>query len=329
MNKRSLGGLLVLSIAALAACAANAPAGGPPPPAPVSPPPPMPPAAEAPVVAPPAATPATMASADIAPIAVASASAAPAPAPAALTGEGKGEATFYTTDNKGACSLNPPMNKLILAASRDVYQNADSCGTCLEVTGGAGTAIVQVMDICFSCPPGNLVISKPGFEAIVGKQSGKGPVSWKPVACPVEGKIGIRVKEGSTRDWTAVQIRDSKFSIKSVKIQRDGDSEWKDLARANDNYWSATKAGAGDGGFKLQITSATGQTIEETVPKGWKGGKVYPGAGQFLPGGTLCTDGPGERGRGSCTGCACALLAHRLPSSDPEAWGSGISMGRA
>jgi expansin (peptidoglycan-binding protein) len=280
MNRGNLGHVLVVSIAAaLAACAANAPAGPPAPSANAPAPPAPPPVAEAAPVAP--AAPAPVVSAEPAPIAVASAAAAP-PAPAtALAGEGKGEATFYTTDNKGACSLNPPINKLILAASRDVYQNADACGTCLEVTGGAGTAIVQVMDICFSCPPGNLVISKPGFEAIVGKQSGKGPVSWKPVACPVEGKVAIRVKEGSTRDWTAVQIRDSKFAIKSVKIQRDGDSEWKDLARANDNYWSATKAGAGDGGFKLQITSVTGQTIEETVAKGWKGGKVYPGAGQF------------------------------------------------
>jgi expansin (peptidoglycan-binding protein) len=280
MNRGNLGHVLVVSIAAaLAACAANAPAGPPAPSANAPAPPAPPPVAEAAPVAP--AAPAPVVSAEPAPIAVASASAAP-PAPAtALAGEGKGEATFYTTDNKGACSLNPPINKLILAASRDVYQNADACGTCLEVTGGAGTAIVQVMDICFSCPPGNLVISKPGFEAIVGKQSGKGPVSWKPVACPVEGKVAIRVKEGSTRDWTAVQIRDSKFAIKSVKIQRDGDSEWKDLARANDNYWSATKAGAGDGGFKLQITAVTGQTIEETVAKGWKGGKVYPGAGQF------------------------------------------------
>lgn len=226
-----------------------------------------------------AAAPASGEPAPAAPVAVASA--APAPTHAELSGEGKGEATFYTTDNKGACSLNPPGNKLILAASRDVYQNASACGTCLEVTGGAGSAIVQVMDVCFSCPPGNLVISKPGFEAIVGKQSGKGAVSWKPVACPVGGKVAIRIKEGSTRDWTAVQIRDSKFAIKSVKLQRDGDSDWKELARANDNYWSATKAGGGDGGFKLQLTAATGQTIEESIAKGWKGGTVYPGANQY------------------------------------------------
>lgn len=282
MNRGNRGFAVIVSIAgALAACAASAPSGGPPP-APSAAPAAMPPATadvtQSPAVAS-AAAPASGEPAPAAPVAVASA--APAPTHAELSGEGKGEATFYTTDNKGACSLNPPGNKLILAASRDVYQNASACGTCLEVTGGAGSAIVQVMDVCFSCPPGNLVISKPGFEAIVGKQSGKGAVSWKPVACPVGGKVAIRIKEGSTRDWTAVQIRDSKFAIKSVKLQRDGDSDWKELARANDNYWSATKAGGGDGGFKLQLTAATGQTIEESIAKGWKGGTVYPGANQY------------------------------------------------
>lgn len=272
---------IVFIVGAVAACAASAPSGGPPTPATAAAPSTPAPAETAATSTVPAPASASGEPAAPAPVAVASASAAPAPAHAELSGEGKGEATFYTTDNKGACSLNPPGNKLILAASRDVYQNASACGTCLEVTGGAGSAIVQVMDVCFSCPPGNLVISKPGFEAIVGKQSGKGAVSWKPVACPVSGKVAIRIKEGSTRDWTAVQIRDSKFAIKTVKIQRDGDSDWKELARANDNYWSATKAGGGDGGFKLQITAATGQTIEESIAKGWKGGTVYPGANQY------------------------------------------------
>ena len=95
------------------------------------------------------------------------------------------------------------------------------------------------------------------------------------------GKISIRIKEGATRDWTAVQIRDSAYSIRGVKLQKDGDSEWKTLTRSGDNYWSAPKAGAGDGGFKLQITAANGATIEETVAKKWKGGTVYPGANQF------------------------------------------------
>jgi expansin (peptidoglycan-binding protein) len=172
-----------------------------------------------------------------APIPATSASAAAAPV--ALGPEGKGEASFYNTDGKGACSLNPPMNKHILSASKDIYQNADSCGTCLEIKGSAGTAIVQVMDICFTCPPGHVVISKPGFEATVGKDGGTGPISYKPVACPVGGKISIRVKEGATRDWTAVQIRDSAYAIRGVKLQKDGDTEWKTLTRSGDNYWSA------------------------------------------------------------------------------------------
>lgn len=280
MKRPSLAPLLfTLGAITAAACTAAPPAGPVAPPASaapsVAPPPPdAPPVSAAPA---PSAAPAMATSA--APIPATSASAAAAPV--ALGPEGKGEASFYNTDGKGACSLNPPMNKHILSASKDIYQNADSCGTCLEIKGSAGTAIVQVMDICFTCPPGHVVISKPGFEATVGKDGGTGPISYKPVACPVGGKISIRVKEGATRDWTAVQIRDSAYAIRGVKLQKDGDTEWKTLTRSGDNYWSAPKAGAGDGGFKLQITAANGATIEETVAGKWKGGTVYPGANQF------------------------------------------------
>lgn len=253
--------------------------------APLPPPsaaPPVATAADASSGAPAASTSAAIATAPPASAASASPS-EPGSAPPFEGASGKGEASFYTTNGKGACSLNPPGNKLILSAAKDVYQNGDACGTCLEVSGAAGTAIVQVMDICFTCPPGHVVISKPGFEAIVGKDGGTGPVSWKTVACPVGEKVpvSIRVKEGSTRDWTAVQIRDSRYSIRAVKLQKDGDSEWRSLSRAGDNYWSAPKTGGGDGGFKLQITAINGQTIEESVPARWKGGTVYPGAHQL------------------------------------------------
>jgi expansin len=287
MKRESAAAVLVVSALLLAAaCTAPPSPTAPPTPASAAPVTVMPTATQEPVeaasagVASSAPAPSASAGAAVAvPAAVGSASvAAPFVGP-----EGKGEASFYTTNGKGACALNPPGNKLILSAAKDVYQKGDACGSCLEITGGAGTAIVQVMDICFTCPPGHVVISKPGYEAIVGKDSGTGAVSWKTVACPVGDKtpVSVRVKEGSTRDWTAVQIRDSKYAIKAVKMQRDGESEWRELTRAGDNYWSAAKTGGGDAGFKLQITGLSGQTIEEAVPARWKAGTVYPGTHQF------------------------------------------------
>jgi expansin (peptidoglycan-binding protein) len=195
-------------------------------------------------------------------------------------GAGKGTASFYNTDGKGGCALNPPTNRYILSASKNIFQNVQACGACLEIKGEAGTAVVQVMDLCFGCAENSLVINKPAFEAIVGKQSGTGDVSWKTVSCPVEGKVSVRVKESSDRSWTAVQIRDSKLPLKAVSMQREGENDWVELKRSPDNYWAAAR-GAGDGGFRLRITAANGQQIEESVARGWKGGKVYPGSNQF------------------------------------------------
>jgi hypothetical protein len=77
-----------------------------------------------------------------------------------------------------------------------------------------------------------------------------------------------------------VQIRDSKLPLKAVSMQREGENDWVELKRSPDNYWAAAK-GAGDGGFRLRITAANGQQIEESVARGWKGGKVYPGSNQL------------------------------------------------
>jgi expansin len=264
---------------ALVGCAASTPT-----PAPDLPPPP---ASAAPAPVEPAPQPVAVASSavPVAPASVAPAPAASAPAaspPEGLPafGAGKGTASFSNPNNKGSCSLNPPSNRNTLSASRNIYQSIQACGACLEITGGAGTAVVQVMDLCFSCPDNSVVISKPAFEATVGKQSGTGDISWKTVPCPVETKVTVRIKESSTRHWTAVQIRDSKLPLKSVSLQRDGESDWVTLERSADNYWAAAK-GAGEGGFKLRIVAASGQQIEESVAKGWKDGKVYPGVNQF------------------------------------------------
>jgi expansin (peptidoglycan-binding protein) len=274
---------LFLAVALIGGCSASN-AGGGSTVDPVTPPPPPATAftAAAPVEsAPPVVT--AAASAPAAPVASASAPAPAASAPtavAALSGEGKGEASYYTAD-RSSCSLPPPPDKdFILSASKDIYQNAQACGTCLEITGAAGTKIVQVMDYCYSCAPGHVVLNQPAYDAIVGKTSGTGPISWKNVLCPVTGNVAIRIKESSTKDWTAVQIRHSKMAIKSVELKRDGQDNWVETKQSPDNYWAAAK-GAGLIGFKLRITGVTGQQIEETIEKGWKDGKTYPGAHQF------------------------------------------------
>ena len=218
-----------------------------------------------------------------APVASATASAAVVAAPptsAPLSGEGKGEASYYTAD-RSSCSLPPPPNKdFILSAAKDIYQKAQACGACLEISGAAGKAVVQVADFCYSCPPGNLVLNKPAYDAIVGKTSGTGPVSWKMVPCAYAGNVSIHIKKSSSKDWTAVQIRESKIAIKSVEMQRAGQDNWVETKRSDDNYWAAAK-GAGLGGFKLRITAINGQQIEENIDKGWTDAKTYPGAHQF------------------------------------------------
>jgi expansin (peptidoglycan-binding protein) len=218
----------------------------------------------------------------------ATAVAAPAPPPPAETAKPaeaapaaakttSGEAVFYDPNGRGSCALAFARTDAVLSAPPGVYQKLEGCGACLEITGSTGTAVVEVVDLCPSCPDNNLVISKGAFEKIAGKASGRAQVSWKQVPCAVQGPLSFRFKETSSQYWTAIQIRNHRLPIKGVAFKKGAD--WVPMDRSNDNYFAAAK-GVGTGPVTLRITAGDGQQIEETI-KTWKDGQTYPGAAQF------------------------------------------------
>ncbi len=280
--RSSLGLIPFLASAVIlaSACAASPP---PPPPAPPAPPPaapPLPPPAapQADAPPPPAAPPPAPPPPPAAPPAPAAAApAAPAPAAAAAV-EHSGEAVFYDPRGHRRLLASFTRESAVLSAPNVVYDKIQSCGQCLEVTGPAGTAVVQVVDRCNTCADNLLVISKPGFDKIAGTAShGRENIKWKQVPCAVQGQLEFIIKKSSSAYWTAIQVRNHRLPIKSVAVKK-GDA-WVEMSRSNDNYFVAEK-GVGAGAFTLRITANDGQTIEHTFEK-WKDGQTYPGAAQF------------------------------------------------
>lgn len=135
----------------------------------------------------------------------------------------------------------------------------------------------MVADRCNDCAADKLVINKPAFEKIAGKAVGKAEITWKPVACGVSGNLEFRFKKTSSIYWTAIQVRNHKVPVKSVAFKK-GD-EWVEMNRTDDNYFEAKK-GVGSSSVTLKITSADGQTIEQSFDK-WKDGETYKGTSQF------------------------------------------------
>jgi expansin (peptidoglycan-binding protein) len=265
-------GLTIPGLVLFAACAEVPPPPPPPPPTPTeqaAPPPaaPPPPETATAAAAPPPAEPPKPAE-----------TAKPAEPAKPAVAERSGEAVFYDPNGRGACSLTFNKDAFVLSAPNVVYNNIEACGQCLEVTGPAGTAIIQVVDRCNDCADDKLVISKPAFDKIAGKaSSGREKIRWKPVACEVTGNLEFRIKKTSSEYWTAVQVRSHKLAIKSVAFKRD--DKWSEMSRSNDNYFVAAK-GVGKGAMVLKITAVDGQSVEQTLDK-WKDGETYKGQVQF------------------------------------------------
>lgn len=270
--------ILVPAAALLFAACAEAPP--PPAPAPATPPAEQATAAPAQAAPPPPAETAVATAAPAPPAETAKPAEPTKPAEPAkpAVAEKSGEAVYYDANGRGACSLTFGHDAFVLSAPNTVYNNIEACGQCLEITGPAGTAVVEVVDRCNDCADDKLVINKPAFDKIAGKaSSGREKIKWKPVACDVQGNLEFRIKKTSSEYWTALQVRNHRQAVKGVAFKKDG--AWVDMTRSNDNYFVAAK-GVGKGAMVLKITAGDGQTVEQTFDK-WKDGETYKGAAQF------------------------------------------------
>jgi len=192
-----------------------------------------------------------------------------------------GEATYYDADGSGNCSFDKSPNDLMVAAlNATQYAKASVCGACMRVTGAKGAAVVRIVDKCPGCRAnGGIDLSREAFAAVDEPSRGRVAVTLEPVSCAVAGALAFRFKEGSSKYWTAIQVRNHRLPIKSVEWEKGG--AWQPMERADYNYFVAS-SGVGDqpGGLRLRITASDGQSVTETLPS-ILDGAVAPGTQQF------------------------------------------------
>ena len=115
--------------------------------------------------------------------------------------------------------------------------DAKYCGMCVQMTGAAGTEIVQIADECPTCSHSvnDIDLSPQAFEAIVGDLGiGLQNVSWEEVSCPWANPIHIIV-EGSNQWYAKVIIGNHVNRIANVEVQQGG--SWTPMNRGADNGW--------------------------------------------------------------------------------------------
>lgn len=203
----------------------------------------------------------------------------------------QGSATYYTllddapgTGRNGNCSfVNNDVKPYYGAMYTPIYDNANYCGVCVEVTGKKGTQIIQIVDQCPSCHvDGDIDLSPAAFQAIIGDLSiGKSGIVWKAVACPLVGK-NIRVTTQGSNQWYAkVIIEQHTNKIKAVDIYNSG--SWKSMTRGADNGWTTSGISIA-GNTQVRVTDIFDeQVIVDGVEIASGTNKTFTGTSNFKP----------------------------------------------
>lgn len=173
-----------------------------------------------------------------------------------------GPATFYTSDGGGACSYDPGPDPLTVAMNWSDYEDAKACGAYVLVRAANGKSVtVRVTNLCPApCRVGQLDLSREAFALLADPRAGEIPVTWTLVSPPLEKKIAVRYKTGSSQWWCGIQVIDHRNPVARLEVQAGG--QWRELRRAEYNYF-LSENGSGCGG-SIAITDVHGERLVVT-----------------------------------------------------------------
>ncbi|EEU42231.1 uncharacterized protein NECHADRAFT_93246 [Fusarium vanettenii 77-13-4] len=191
----------------------------------------------------------------------------PAPAPSRrldLGGSAKtGSSTFYGGNLAGGnCMFSTytlPSGIYGTAFSGAVWNNAASCGACIEVTGPSGTIKAMIVDQCPECEEGHLDLFPDAFTA-VGGTDGIVQTSYKFVSCGITSPLYLHNKEGTSQHWFSIQVVNANEPVTKLEVSTDGGSTWQETERKDYNFFE-NSAGFGVDSVDVKITSKTGKTV--------------------------------------------------------------------
>ncbi|TKH43969.1 Expansin-YoaJ [Paenibacillus terrae] len=190
------------------------------------------------------------------------------PASAAWNDTYTGYATYTGSGySGGALLLDPiPSDAKITALNRTQLNysgiKAAMAGAYLEVQGPKGKTTVYVTDLYPEGPSGALDLSPNAFNQIGNPIDGKINISWKVVKAPVTGNVSYRIKEGSSRWWAAIQVRNHKYPVLKLEVQQNG--QWTNLEKQDYNHFLGTNLG--NQPLKIRITDIRGVVLNDTLP---------------------------------------------------------------
>lgn len=191
--------------------------------------------------------------------------------------EHTGDGTFYGADGSGACGFDPTGDLMVAAMNEVDLAGSVVCGACVHVTGPRGEATVRIVDVCPGCLQGDIDLSQQAFTQLADPSLGRVKIAWRYTPCEVDGPIRYHFQAGSSEWWTAVQIRNARYAVDSLEVEKDG--QYVHVPRAGYNYF-VDQSGMGPGPYAFRVTDVRGDVLEDVgVPLVDAGDS--PGAAQF------------------------------------------------
>ena len=162
---------------------------------------------------------------------------------------GVGKATYYSTYAKEnvACKLGNdyPSNIYRVAPNEKFFLQSNQCGICYELTGEIGSVVVMVSDLCpataenkGNCDGDHIHfdMGENAFPFICNKPAGGCNLTYRMVACNVEGNVKLKTTTGVSQWWLGFYARNYVVGLKSVKISFGKTT--REMTRSQSNQWS-------------------------------------------------------------------------------------------
>ncbi|MDP4302074.1 expansin EXLX1 family cellulose-binding protein [Leptothrix discophora] len=199
----------------------------------------------------------------------------------------QGEGTYYdyaglatgAPATAGACGYGAVDDRLIAAMNQADYADSAACGAQIVVTGPKGSVTVRVVDRCPECAPGDVDLSAEAFARIAEPVAGRVGIRWHGEPASIGGPVAYRYKEGSSRYWVAIQVRNHRLPIAKLEIRPSGTGSWIPVARTSYNYFEHAQD-VGNGPLDVRITASDGSTLQDSLPAPASGLQAS-GRGQF------------------------------------------------
>lgn len=188
-----------------------------------------------------------------------------------------GDGTYYDADGSGNCGFDSTGDLMVAAMNHTDYADSAACGACVHIKGPSGEVTVRIVDQCPGCAPGDIDLSPQAFEKLADPVLGRVDISWTYVPCDVSGNIVYHFKEGSNQWWTAVQIRNARFAIGKLEVQKDG--QYVEVNRVDYNYF-VDDSGMGPGPYTFRVTDVNGNVLTDSGIAFVEAGDAE-GSGQF------------------------------------------------